>query len=396
MSPTRPKTVLYLTPSVRLLGARRSLAQLVTNLDRERWQPIVCGQSEGQLSELLGEFSVPFEVVRLGWWRKGKYFLWRPFVIARLATLIRRLGVDLVHCNEIYPNPYAIRACAQAERDPAERIPVVTHMRLTVSERMIRNYDLERANKIVVPSAAAGEDFNSWPDKSERVEVIHNGVDLAQFRRGRTRGEARRLLGLPRDGVMLAAIGQIGPRKGGDVILDALEAVAKVLPDVRLFFVGNSHRGQEQFAEELRRRASEPSLAGRVFFFPFTQKVLPFYEAADVNMLVSREEGFGRTIIEAAALGTPTIGARTGGIPELIDDGTTGLLVPSENPAKLADAIRRMATDEAFRSAAGEASFRQTAQHFSIRSHADQMMDLYDSVLASGAAARDAEGRARG
>ena len=92
---------------------------------------------------------------------------------------------------------------------------------------------------------------------------------------------------------LLAAIGQIGPRKGGDVILDALAAVAEDLPDVRLFFVGNSHRGQEGFAEGLRRRAAEPPLAGRVFFFPFTQKVLPYYEAADVNMLVSREEGFG-------------------------------------------------------------------------------------------------------
>ncbi|MBI1784511.1 glycosyltransferase, partial [Candidatus Sumerlaeota bacterium] len=156
-----PKNVLYLTPSVRLLGARRSLLTLVTHLDRSRWNPIVCGQSHGDLETELLDQNIPYKILKTGWWRKGKYFLWRPFAIAQLAALIRRLNVDLVHCNEIYPNPFAVRAAK------GRRVPVITHMRLTVTPRMIRNYDLRRAQMIIVPSEAAGRDFDIWPDREE-------------------------------------------------------------------------------------------------------------------------------------------------------------------------------------------------------------------------------------
>jgi glycosyltransferase involved in cell wall biosynthesis len=286
-----------------------------------------------------------------------------------------------VHCNEIYPNPYAVRACASAG-EGGRRIPVVTHMRLSATPRMIRNYDLDRADRIVVPSAKAGQDFDIWPDKEERVRVIHNGVDLTDFRRTRSPIEARRQIGLAGEGQWLAVIGQIGPRKAGDVILRAFGRIVSEFPEARLMFVGNPHRGQEAFAEELRRESERPPLAGRVFFFPFTQRILTHYEAADVNLLVSRDEGFGRTIIEAGALGVPSIGSRVGGIPELIDEGHTGLLVNVDDDADLAEAMRTMLANETLRRAMGDTAFRHVAQNFSIRTHAEKMMGLYDSLMA--------------
>jgi len=381
MAPEAPRRVLYLTPSVRLLGARRSLLGLVTHLDPVRWQPIVCGQSEGHLAEALRQEGVPFEILHLGWWRKAKYWLRRPWAIARLARLIRRRGIDLVHCNEIYPNPYAVRATARLDRARGRRVPVVTHMRLSISPRMVRNYDLGRADLIIVPSAAAGHDFDLWPDKERRVVVVPNGVDLDEFRRTLSREEARGRLGLPMNGLLLSAIGDVSPRKGGDLVLEALARLGPAIPGLRLMFVGDPHRGQSEFAEGLRRRAAQPPLAGRVHFFPYTRDILPFYEAADVNLLISRDEGFGRTIIEAGALETPSIGARTGGIPELIDHGRTGLLVPPEDPAALAEAISRLAREEPERRAMGRAARERAEAEFSIRAHARRMMDLYDRVV---------------
>jgi hypothetical protein len=371
---------LYLTPSVRLLGARRSLLSLVTHLDPSRWRPVVCAQFEGDLSEALSERGIPFEVVKLGWWRKAKYFLWRPFAIARLTALIRRLGADMVHCNEIYPNPYAVRAVANLRAESGPRVPVLTHMRLSITPRMIHNYDLARADRIVVPSKRAGEDFDIWPDKEARVKVIHNGVDLSEFRRVRARAEARRQIGLPPEGTLMMALGHVGPRKGGDTILHAMRSIAGEHPDVRLVFVGNPHRGQEKYAREVRRLSTVPELAGRVHFLPFDRHVLPYYEAADINLLVSREEGFGRTLIEAAAMGVPSIGSRVGGIPEIVEDEITGLLVEPEDREGLARAMGRLLASPALRESMGEAAFRRVAQHFSIKSHAEKIMDLYDEL----------------
>jgi glycosyltransferase involved in cell wall biosynthesis len=148
-------------------------------------------------------------------------------------------------------------------------------------------------------------------------------------------------------------------------------------------FVGNAHRGQESFEKELRRRIEEtPILRDRVHVFPYTRQILPYYEALDVNLLISREEAFGRTIIESAALGAPSIGSRVGGIPEIIADGSTGILVESEAVDPLADAIFRLGFDPELRTRMGEAAFRHTAQNFSIASHAQKMMTLYDEAVA--------------
>lgn len=384
-----PRVVLILTPSVRLLGARRSLLALATSLDPERWRPVVCGQSEGDLSEALRAAGVPFETVFTGWWRKGKYWLWRPFAIARLARRMSELGVDLVHCNEPYPNPFAVRAAEGRGRRAGEPIPVVAHMRLSFSREQIRKYDLRRAARVLVPSEAAGRDFDHWPDKAARVRVIPNGVDLAEFARGRSRTEARRAIGLPEDGPLFGAIGQVGPRKGGDRILSAMRRVLErwVEPGgdgaapPRLMFLGDPHRGQEAFAASLRRRVEDdPLLRGRVHFLPFATDVLPYYEALDVNLLISRDEGFGRTLIEAGALGAPSIGSRVGGIPEIVADGESGLLVEPEDDEALAPAMERLARDAGAREAMGAAARRRVEERFSIAAHARRVMDAYDEA----------------
>ncbi|MEN6625171.1 MAG: glycosyltransferase family 4 protein [Candidatus Sumerlaeia bacterium] len=381
-----PRTVLILTPSSRLLGARRSLLALAESLDTTRWRAVVCSQDTGQLGEALAERNIPMEVVKLGWWRKGKYFLWRPFAISRLASLARRLKVDLIHCNEIYPNPYAVRAARQVTgaagtRRAGKPLPVITHIRLDIKPNMVPKYDLLRADRLVVPSAALARDLADFDPDGGLIEVVHNGVNLEEFRRTRTREVARLQVGLPPEGILLGAIGQVGPRKGGDIIMEAFERLAPKYPALRLLFLGDPHRGQEGFAANLRAWADKPPLAGRVHFVGFTPQVLPYYEACDINLLVSRQEGFGRTIIEAGALGIPSIGARIGGIQEIIVDGVTGRLVPPENAGALAEALEQMIDDEGLRRQMSEAAFRRAVQEFSITAHTRRMMEIYDEVV---------------
>ncbi len=386
MTPPRPRTVLILTPSSRLLGARRSLLALAEALDPERWRAVVCGQDFGQLGEALARSGIPMEVVRLGWWRKGKYFLWRPFAIARLAGLARQYAVDLIHCNELYPNPYAVRAAANVMAPAGtprqgKPVPVLTHVRLGMKGGMVRKYDLMRADRIVVPSRALAREFDPFNHDGQRVSVVYNGVSLEEFRRSRTREAARLELGLEPGGILLGAIGQVGPRKGGDIILEAMARLAPKYPELRLIFVGDTHRGQEAYARELKNRASVPPLAGKVAFYDFTPQILPYYEACDINLLVSRSEGFGRTIIEAGALAVPSIGADTGGISEIIVDGATGRLVAPEDPEALAAAIEEMITNDALRRQMAENAFKRAVQQFSITAHARKIMDLYDELL---------------
>jgi glycosyltransferase involved in cell wall biosynthesis len=382
-------TILYITPSSRLLGARRSLLELVTNLDPTRYRPVVVAQREGALVEALREAGVCVHVLFLGWWRKGRYMLARPFRIAQLARLARAERADLIHCNEFHPCPYAVRAAKRARRGAVKGgIPVVSHMRLSITPRQIRNYDLRRAARILCVSRAAARHFEVWPDWRERVEVIHNGVDLEVFRPTMSRSEARRRLGLGEEDFVVGQFGLLTPRKRQHLLLRAA-ARLRDLP-LRVLIVGSGGRSDGDYEKSLRDTAATEGLVEAdgvreiVRFIPFTRDVAPLYQACDVNVLISDDEGFGRTIIEAGALGVPSIGSRVGGIPELIEEDETGYLIPGDDDgAMLADRLRELAQNPERRRAMGARARSHVEAHFTIARHAEQIMDVYDRVIGS-------------
>ena len=370
-------TVVYLTPSSRLLGARRSLLQLVRRLDPARYRPVVVAQCRGALVAALREAGVETRVVRLGRWRKGKYFLARPLHVARLARVAREERADLIHCNEFYPTPYAVRAARRVGG-----IPVVSHMRLSITERQVRNYDLRRAERVVCVSNAAARDFEVWPDRRERVEVIHNGVDLEEFRSRAGRAEARRRLGLSDGDFVAGQFGLIDQRKRQHLTLSAAARLKDRLPRLRVLIVGSAGRSGGDYERRLRETIERDGLGDVVRMIPFTKDVIELYEACDVNLLVSNDEGFGRTIIEAGGLGVPSIGTRVGGIPELIEDGETGRLIAADDDGtELAESLFALGSDHEACLVLGQSARRHVEAHFSIQRHAERIMDLYDRLL---------------
>ncbi|NQU42300.1 glycosyltransferase family 4 protein, partial [bacterium] len=343
-----PRTILYISPSSRLLGARRSLLQLVTNLDPDRYRPIVATKPEGDLVTALRDAGFPVRPLFMGEWRKAKYFLSRRSRIRELAAIARDSQVALIHANEFHSNPYAIRAARKAGN-----LPVITHMRLSITPRRIEKYELARARRIVCVSRAASEDFAVWPDREQRVEVVYNGVDLDQFRRRHTREQSRLSLRLGADCFVAAQFGLISPRKRPHLLLKAATLLRQSLGsphDFCILLVGSPGKSDLDYEKDLKEAVAKEGLRDIVRFVPFTPDVVCLYEACDVNVLVSNDEGFGRTIIEAAALGMPSVGANVGGIPELIENGKTGFLIDADDDGtSLADRLQSLAGDPARR-----------------------------------------------
>ena len=180
-----------------------------------------------------------------------------------------------------------------------------------------------------------------------RVEIVAPGVDHAFFAPGQRR-QARRAVDLPEDGRMLLFVGRIQPLKGLEVAVRALAELADRCPDAFLVVVGgpSGPSGQAE-VDRMHKLVADLGLADRVRFVPPQAHELlsTYYRAADVCVVPSRSESFGRVALEAAACGIPVVASSVGGLTSLVEDGRTGFLVEGRDPADFAAALVEVLTD---------------------------------------------------
>jgi glycosyltransferase involved in cell wall biosynthesis len=406
---TNSRRVLFLTPSVRMLGARQSLLQLARGLDRTRYEPVVVCPTPGPLSEELAKAGVEVEFVRMRPWRKGRSWPFIPFTVAKLRKIARERSIDLVHANEPHAAPYAVQA--------AMGRPVAAHVRLESSPAFAKKYHLTRVDKLWCVSEAVRDTLFAGgnPAALERNDalVVYNGLDLAGFAaeagpRDEARREVREKIGASPDDFILGQYGLLSARKRHRDVFAALRRWSDqdALAASRAIYlvIGDEGPRDAGFADSLRADAASHGLrvhppgespngadAGvtprpRVVFLGFMPSVARHYAAADAIVLPSDQEGFGRVIVEAAAFGLPSIGSRVGGIPEVIEEGRTGWLCAPGGVEELAAAIASAATDPAERARRGDAALDRAKARFSLAAHAARAQDIYDEMLAVRAA----------
>jgi glycosyltransferase involved in cell wall biosynthesis len=188
--------------------------------------------------------------------------------------------------------------------------------------------------------------------RREQFVTIPSGVPTAALRaRAPGRAQARARLGLDADAFVVAAVGRFVPVKGFDLLVAALPRLAAEVDAAQVLLVGD---GPERAA--LQASAAALGVTGRLVLTGTTSDVATCMAAADVLATPSRNEGMGRVIVEAMALGVPVVGAAVGGIPGVVVDGECGLIVPAEDPEALADALARLGRDPLLRAKLGAAA----------------------------------------
>jgi glycosyltransferase involved in cell wall biosynthesis len=202
-----------------------------------------------------------------------------------------------------------------------------------VPRRMIR-WAAGRAQAIVTVCAALKSDLVSMGADDAKTRVLRNGVDLAGFV-PRDRLAMREQLGLSADARVLASVGHLIPRKGHELVIQALAS----LPDTTLLIVGS---GPEELA--LKALATRLGLEGRVRFLgQLAHHALPaVYSASDVLVLASSNEGWANVLLEAMACGTPVVATDVGGSREVVETPEAGLIVARRDVATIAAGVRQL------------------------------------------------------
>lgn len=355
----RPRVLLYTSVSA-VGGAEVALANLVGGLG-DAYEVHVAGTHEPVVRWLAGHRpGVPRHVTGGG-----------PLAH---AGLLRRLRPDLVQANLEVPwaSP-AMLGAALARRRP--RVVAVQHMAArTVDLALLlrtRALALRLDANVAVSTDGAKriEDFYALGRGS--VHVIHNGVSPgapSAVTRVRARGD-----------VVVACVGRLDPVKGQDVLIDALTR----LPGVRARLIGS---GAEEAA--LRARAERLGVADRVELTGWSDRVRDLLDDVDIYCQPSRYETLGLALIEAMGAGLPCVASDTGGVPELLDGGRSGRLVPTGDPAALAAAIRHLAGDPVARERLGRRARERTLAAFTTQRMAARYESLWARTLAAPPAGR--------
>jgi glycosyltransferase involved in cell wall biosynthesis len=370
---TPQHTILYLTPSVKLLGARRSLLSLTRGLSPE-FRPVVVCPGEGGVAAELKKHGIEVHVIPLYQWRKGKFFFHRYASLKKLRHFIREMKPAVIHCNEFYPLPYAHFAGTPGG------VPIVTHIRLAITPRKIRNYHLSSARRIIVVSHSLADQLKG-SGLEDRVRVVYNAVEPGDFAVGDSDIDFRKELGLAPNTFLIGHIGSIEPRKRQHITLESLSKVVQKNTNVHVAIVGITRPEHKGYHQQLEDFVREKALSDNVSFIPFRKDIASVYRALDLNILISAEEGFGRTIIESGYLGVPSVGSRVGGIPELIKDGETGQLIDLDDADSLASIILDLAAHPDQRQAMSHAVRQHVEKNFLIAPHCRAIEALYREVI---------------
>jgi glycosyltransferase involved in cell wall biosynthesis len=209
---------------------------------------------------------------------------------------------------------------------------------------------------------------------------IPSGVSTTALRaRAPSRAAARARLGIAERDFVIVGVGRLVYVKGFALLVAALPQVLQELPDARVVLVGD---GPDRTS--LEAQAARLGVAGRIVLTGALAGaaggLLDYLAAADVCASPSRNEGMGRALVEAMALGLPVVGAAVGGVPDVVGPDEAGRLVPAEDPEALADALVELGQDVALRQKLGEAA-RARAERFSTEVADARLLDLYATLI---------------
>ena len=337
-------------------GTERQMSELVRRLDPARWQVHVgCLRAEGAWLDRVRDVApvTDFHVRSL----RAPATLGRAQAFARWCH-DRNIGV--LHTADLPSNIFGQPAAAFA------RVPVRIANRRDVNpgrathELIAQRIGYAFAHRVVANCAAAADRLRLEGVPARKISVIPNGLDVDAYASHGPMTLVRRV----------ATVANLRPEKGHDVLLEAAAIVVRRFPDARFDIVG---AGSELPA--LRARAGALSLGAAVSFLGHCEDVPARLATADLFVLPSRSEAFPNAVLEAMAMGLPTIASAVGGLLEVIAHQQNGVLVPPDDPMALAHEISSLMADPAKAARLGAAA-RAHAQTFSF----DRMVAAFEGV----------------
>ncbi len=376
-----PIRVLYANHVGEVSGAEESLLAVLAALDRDRIVPFLACP-DGPLAARAAALGVGVSLLPQARLRRtlnparlcGYNLTWLR-TVTRLKRVIRRERCHVVHANSTSAQIFAGAAAHRC------RVPAIWHLRDLAPLHGLGRILSARSKRILAISRAVAARAASDGVERDKLRVVYNGIDPRTLRDAaeRAHGDLQEI-GAGDRLVTMAA--QMVPWKRHGDFIRALSVVAFRVPRVRGMIVGGDMFGEhEGYRDRLERISRERGVADRIEFLGYRDDVPGILRASEVIVVPSRAEPFGRVALEAMALARPVVGVRGGGLPELVEDQETGVLVPPGDWREMADAIVKILRYRDYAAWLGKQGAKRVEDRFHVRRTVHVLEETYDELI---------------
>jgi len=362
---------MHLTTDSKIAGAERLLIGIAKEYDKTRYELFFCilkkrGDLNREIEELgLKTFSL-----------NCKSVLDAPRAVWKIIYLLKKHKINILHTHLFHAGilgHFAKLFCPNTKVLMTRHYSNYTHLYGSAFQRMLDRWSLRVTKYIIAVSHGV---FNALVELEvadpKKISVIHNGIDLRKFPEFfDDSGEKRREFNIAEDLKVIGAIGTLHPRKGHVYFIRAAALVCKKRKDVQFILIGDGI-----FEKKLMKLSDTLGLNKRMIFAGYRTDAPSLLSLMDILVQPSLEEGFGLTIIEAMLFSKPVIATNVGGIPEIVEDGVSGILVPAKNPEAIAGAINYLLDNPDKMKELGSNAKSRVYEKFSL----SMMMKRYEMV----------------
>jgi glycosyltransferase involved in cell wall biosynthesis len=295
----------------------------------------------------------------------------------RFARVIKRLAPDVIHAHDPHGVAMASLALSLGASSSQGRLPALVASRRVdfhLKGNSFSRWKYRQVDCFIAASEAIRQMLVTDGVPADRTVTVHEGIDIDHVLAAPP-VNVHEAFWLPHHAPVVGNVAALVPHKGQRYLVDAAHLVVREIPDARFIILGDG-----ELREHLEKQVREHHLEKHVLLPGFRTDVLGCIKGFDLFVMSSVTEGLGTSVLDAMACRRPIVATRTGGIPEIVEDGVNGLLTAPRDAASLAAAIVRALNDEGLRQRMGEAGFARVRERFTVERMVEQTSAIYARV----------------
>lgn len=360
-------------------GAEQLMTIILKFFDSHRFEMRVCAlQDRGSnlITNKLEELGIPVDFVLVKHLRD-------PFNIFRILKYLRKHKPRIIHTQLEFSDTLgniAAKLLGIPSVSTVHTIENPTRTSRTFWRNQIRWFVLRNfCTRIIAVSDKTRAYYIQYANlPNNKIITLYNGIDLSAFQpqKRRAKREARKNLDLPDTSIIVCTVAVLREQKGIQYMIEALPAILEQCPNVFYLIIGDGAYGQQ-----LKSLASGHDVGKQVIFAGYRTDIPELLSISDLFVLPTLGDALPTVLIEAMAARIPIVASNVGGVPEIIVDKVTGLLVPPANSSKLADACLQILHNEALANHLVLNAYEATQQKFNVLSQVKNLSNLYEQML---------------